>query len=254
VSEEELHAHFAALPPRYFQLHSAGDILDDLLLANRFLRLQVAEEDSALAPVIHWHNDPDRGGTSVKVCTWDRAGLFSKISGSFSAAGLNILSAQIFTRADGIVLDTFFVTDARTGALAEREARDKFEALLVKTLTGGEADLGAHIKPQKLGRTLYQSYAGERMDTQIAFDNETSETRTVIDIVTEDRLGLLYTVSQTLSELGLDISAAKVCTEKGAAIDSFYVSELDGQKILNAERQQQVERRLRHAIARLDQA
>ena len=56
-------------------------------------------------------------------------GLFRKIAGSLSAAGLNILSAQIFTRTDGIVLDTFFVTDAMTGNLAGREQRDEFEKI-----------------------------------------------------------------------------------------------------------------------------
>ena len=78
----------------------------------------------------------DRGYNLVKICTWDRAGLFSKIAGSFSAVGLNILSAQIFTRSDGIVLDEFFVNDARTGNLATREQHEKFDELLAKVLTG----------------------------------------------------------------------------------------------------------------------
>ena len=117
-STEELVAHFEALPPRYFQIHSAREIHDDLLLTHRFMRLQITEEDKPLAPVVNLHNEPDRGYSVVRVCTWDRAGLFAKMAGSLSAVGLTILSAQIFTRQDGIALDTFFVTDAFTGKLA----------------------------------------------------------------------------------------------------------------------------------------
>ena len=253
VDEEALHAHFANLPPRYFQILTAREIMDDVLLVHRFLRLQIAEEDSsALAPVVNWHNEHDRGCNTAKVCTWDRAGLFSKIAGSLSAAGLNILTAQVFTRADGIALDTFYVTDAVTGNLAEREQRDGFENSLNKILTGGEVDIRALIARQKISRPPYQAYTGERIATQISFDNEASETRTLLEIETEDRLGLLYAISQTLAELAIDISTAKICTEKGAAIDSFYVSEESGGKILLPERQKAIERKLRAAIKSLE--
>ena len=72
------------------------------------------------------------------------------------------------------------------------------------------------------------------MPTQIHFDNEASETRTLIEIETEDRLGLLYMISQTFAELAVDIAGARIVTERGAAIDSFYVRELDGGKIVSA--------------------
>ena len=252
ISEEELHAHFGASPPRYFQVLSAREILDDLRLAHRFMRLQISEEENPLAPVVNWSNEPDRGCTSVEICTWDRAGLFSKIAGALSATGLNILSAQIFTRADGIVLDTFYVTDARTGGPAEREQHETFESLLKKVLTGGEVDLSVLIATQRIPKPLYQAYAGERIPTRIYFDNEASETRTRIEIETEDCIGLLYAISQTLSELNLDISGAKICTEKGAAIDSFYVRELDGGKILPAGRQNEIESKLHRAIQSLE--
>ena len=189
---------------------------------------------------MNWHNEHDRGCNTVKVCTWDRAGLFSKIAGSLSAAGLNILTAQVFTRADGIALDTFYVTDAVTGNLAEREQRDGFENSLNKILTGCEVDIRELIARQKISRPPYQAYTGERIATQISFDNEASETRTLLEIETEDRLGLLYAISQTLAELAIEISTAKICTEKGAAIDSFYVSEESGGKILLPERQKAI--------------
>ena len=252
ISEEELQAQFAALPPRYFQIHTATEILDDLALTHRFLQSQVLEEGKAWSPLTAWQDEPNRGYNVVKVCTWDRAGLFSKIAGSFSAVGLNILGAQIFTRTDGVALDTFFVNDAVNGNLATREQHDKFDDVLDRVLTGGEIDLPALIRRHIVAHPRYQAYTGERIPTQIRFDNEASEARTLIEIETEDRLGLLYTISQTLAGLALDISAARIVTERGAAIDSFYVSELDGSKVLSVERQLLIEDRLRSAIHRLD--
>jgi [protein-PII] uridylyltransferase len=253
LSEEELQAHIATLPARYFQIHPARDVLADLILAHRFMRLQTSAEEDVLAPVVNWHNEPDRGYNAVKICTWDRAGLFRKIAGSFSAAGLNILSAQIFTRTDGITLDTYFVADAITGNLAGPDQREHFESVLLKALTGEEVDFPALIGRQKITRPLYQAYTGEKLATQIRLDNDASEDRTLIEIETEDRIGLLYTISQTLTELALDISAAKICTERGAALDSFYVRELaQGGKVLAHERHHSIEHRLRHAIHALD--
>ena len=252
LSEEELRAHFATLPPRYLQIHLAREILDDLILTHRFMRLQIAEEENPLAPVVNWHNEPDRGYNAVKICTWDRAGLFRKIAGSFSATGLNILSAQIFTRTDGIVLDTFCVADAKTGGLADRDQRDKFEAVLNRAMSGEDVDFHALIARHKITRPVYQAYTGERIPTRVQFDTEASDTRTVIEIETEDRIGLLYTISQTLTELDLDMSAAKISTEKGAAIDTFYVCEVEGGKILAPARHHTIERKLRQAIHLLD--
>ncbi|MDB6029022.1 MAG: uridylyltransferase, partial [Verrucomicrobiales bacterium] len=224
-SNEELAGHFANLPPRYFQINDAREILTDLALVHRFMHHQLSEKDEALIPVVQWHNEPDRGYTVVHICTWDRSGLFSKITGALTAAGFNIHSAEIITRNDGIVLDTFFVTDAKTGLLANRNEREQFEEVLTQILTGEEVNLTELIsKAQKTG-TVYRSVEGEKIPTTVHLDNSVSETKTVIDIQTEDRVGLLYTISQTLHELDLNLSVAKVSTEKGAAIDSFYVTD-----------------------------
>jgi len=114
------------------------------------------------------------------------------------------------------------------------------------------APFSALIIGQKVASPLYQSLEGERIPAIIRFDNETSDTRTVIDVETEDHVGLLYAISQALAELDLDIYVAKISTEKGAAIDSFYVSESDGAKITDPERQREIEQKLRAAIARLE--
>jgi [protein-PII] uridylyltransferase len=250
IGPEEADAHFASLPPPYFQIHTAKEILDDLELTHRFMHRLILQNNRALSPVTAWLDEPDRGYNVVKVCTWDRAGLFGKITGSLSAAGLNILSAQIFTRTDGIALDTFFVNDARTGNLAAREQHDKFAELLEKVLNGDTVDLPALIGRQITNRPVYSAYAGERMATEIYFDNDASEARTLIEIETEDQLGLLYAISRTFAELSVDIAGARIVTERGAAIDSFYVRELDGGKITSLERQKDITEKLRSAISR----
>ena len=251
LSEEELQAHFSSLPARYFRIHSAGEIVNHLTMVHRFLQLQFNEENRELEPVITWQHKPDRGYTAVTICTWDRGGLFSKIAGSLTAAGLNILNAQVFSRTDRIIIDTLFVAEAWQGKLPQREEREKFEQLLKTALTG-HLEVDALIARQRKGRPAPAYLEGERLPTRIHFDNQGSDMRTIIDVETEDRIGLLHGLAHALSELRLDISLAKICTEKGAAIDSFYVSELTGAKVTAAERLTTIERKLRAAIASLD--
>lgn len=247
---EEIKAHFATLPPRYFQIHSAREVAADLVQMHRFMHQQVAAVGHPMEPITAWEDDADRGYTSVKISTWDRTGLFSKLAGAFSASGINILGAQVFTRTDEVVLDTFSVTDAYTGGLVGHEARKRFEGLLVKAL-GDDVDLGPLIARHRPARPLYQPVAGLQIPTRIHFDNDLSETRTVLEIETEDRVGLLHVISQVFSECRLDISLAKITTERGAAIDTFYIAEANGQKVLGPDRQKYIEEKLRAAIGAL---
>jgi [protein-PII] uridylyltransferase len=162
------------------------------------------------------------------------------------------MGAQIFTRADGIVLDTFFVNDGRTGNLAGREQREKFSTLLDAVLTGETVNLHKLIAQQTSQRSVYTAYLGERIPTQIRFDNSLSDDRTLIEIETEDRLGLLHAISQTFAEQKLDISTARIVTERGAAMDSFYVREIGGGPIEDPARHAVIELALRSAIGELE--
>jgi [protein-PII] uridylyltransferase len=247
--EEEVDAHFSNLPPRYFQIHTEEEVLADISLIHEFMKLQLSEREEALAPVVSWKDEPDRGYTMVTVCTWDRAGLFTNITGCLTAAGLNILGAEIITRTDGIILDTFYVTDAKSGHLARKEERERFEQLLHRVLTGDEIDFTGLIRKQKVIAPLYVPIGGERIPVGVDFDNNTSKSHTIIDIEAEDRVGLLYAVTQKLAELNLDVSVAKIGTEKGAAMDTLYVRELDGKKITDPDRLREICRELRAAIA-----
>ena len=250
IGAEEVGAHFENLPHRYFRIYQARQIAVDVALSHRFMHKQVEPTQDALEPVLDWHNEPDRGLTRMRVCTWDRPGLFSRIAGSFAASGVNILSAQIFSRTDGLALDSFEVTSGRTGNAVTKDERERFEELLLRALSGEKVDFRqALLRPSSSMKKQERAWMeGQAMPTTIRFDNATSEDSTVIDIETEDRLGLLYEIAEVFAELRLDIYLAKIITEHGAALDSFYVVDADGGKISSLHRQQFIESRLRESI------
>ena len=121
LADEEIEAHFDNLPPRYFRTVPADEIVEDIELVHDFFKQQVLHEDRMLDPAVIWKRDPNRGCSNVGICTWDRPGLFSRVTGVLAECGFNILSAQIFTRDDSIVIDRFFLTDGRTGGLPEAD-------------------------------------------------------------------------------------------------------------------------------------
>jgi [protein-PII] uridylyltransferase len=86
------------------------------------------------------------------------------------------------------------------------------------------------------------------MPTRVEFDNFVSETHTVIDVRAQDRPGLLYLISSTLSTLRLDLSLAKIATEADQVIDVFYVTEADGQKVRGEDRMGEIRGALERAI------
>jgi [protein-PII] uridylyltransferase len=254
-SDDEIDGAFTHFPERYFHIHNAEVICRDLALAHQFMHLQLTTEDRALEPVVYWHNEPDRGFTEFKICTWDRLGLFVKTAGALSAAGLNIHGAHIYSRSDGISLDSFEVIDADSGGLATKKAKEHAEEILTESLSGRlEVDFSKMIVERKYIPPIYQALEDERIETVLRFDNRSSKTHTIVDVETEDRVGLLYFISNALNELGFSIDVARISTEKGAAIDTFYVTDWTGAKVEEVKDQEFLERKIRFAIKRLDKA
>lgn len=245
LSEEELEAHFNHLTPRYFRAHSIRHILVDLEQVNLFLnRVTAKRNEKVLEPIINWHDRPARGYTSLKVCTWDRPGLFTTISGALAATGLNILSARVFSRSDGIIIDTFFVVNAKTGGLAKRAERDKFSKLItLGLLPDGDSAFEEQTMVRREDTEEWQ------LPTRIRIDTQSVESRTIVEVESEDRLGLLHRISNVLTRHDLNIHVARISTEKGAAIDTFYVRTMSGGKPTDENKLDELKRALETEIS-----
>jgi len=101
LSEEEVEAHFNLLPDRYFSYHSEKEVVLHLRMIHKLLEnISSAESIGSLLPVVEWEDDLNLGLTVVHDVTWDRAGLFYKLAGALSVAGVNILSTKAISRND----------------------------------------------------------------------------------------------------------------------------------------------------------
>ena len=248
---EEIYSHFELMPASYYINTSAEDVARHLMVIHRFLtrQLEVEAAEDALVPVVDWQSFPAQSYSQVSIATWDRLGLFSKICGALASAELNILRANVYTRGDHVVLDVFDVCDKDLAAVTDQRAIQTAEGMLERMLANREIiEFTDVLTRLRAVRGVTPKIREVHIPTVVEFDNEISKGRTIIEIQTEDRLGLLYTITHTLSELGLDISFAKISTEKGAAIDVFYVQDQLGNKIADSARLGGIRSKLEAAI------
>ncbi|HEX4084157.1 MAG TPA: [protein-PII] uridylyltransferase [Chthoniobacteraceae bacterium] len=244
--EEEVEAHFQYMPDYYFQTNPAQDIAAHIKLFRAFLERESRGMENALAPVVKWVAHPEQGHSEVWICTWDRQALLAKIAGSLSVAHLNILSADIFTRGDSLALDFFRVCDTKFQAVTDQRDVTAVEKMLKQALSQEDFDFRPLLQKAKRRPGFHLS---QELDfpTRISIDNGAHPVYTLVDIQTPDRLGLLYYLLRAFSDTRVNIVLSRITTEKGAAIDSFYVADEDGRKIRDPERITEIQKALQQA-------
>ena len=173
----------------------------------------------------------ESGLAEYTLYTQDRlaSGIFYKTTGVLAARGIQILSAQVATHANGMVVDVFQVSDPDGHATPERIAAIAAD---VQAVLRGEETVEAlmtrysRFAPAATTRLLPASI-------RVAVDNESSHRFTVIDVFAPDRRGLLYRIARTLFDLGLSVHGAIISTQLDQIVDVFYVSGQDGGKIVD---------------------
>jgi len=229
---DEIDAHFEHMPDRYFQAYSVAEIVEHVRLFRRFLEDRDSENLPPLAPAVQWNPHPNRGHSEFLFCGWDRNGLLARIAGSLSVAQLNILSADVFTRTDNLVLDIFRVCNTRFEAVTDESDTALVEKRLLQSLEEEQYDFGPLLEKSRKKRGFQLS---QELDfpTRIVIDNDAHPVYTLVDIQTPDRLGLLYRLLNAFAATNVQIALSRISTEKGAAIDAFYVTDMDGRKLRN---------------------
>ncbi len=230
ISADEINAHFGLLPDRYFIHTDTDEVALHIRMVNKLLTsITSADSVGSLRPIIEWKDDLNRSLTVVNVVTWDRAGLFYKLAGAFSVAGLSILGAKVISRTDHIAIDTFYVVEPGRGIVQSASAQEKFAKTIEEALVANK-DLMPDITAQakKIASTRYlSSPSGEMLHSSfpptVDVYHELSMQRTIVEIQARDQIGLLYRLAKTISDHTFDITFARIGTERGVAIDTFYI-------------------------------
>lgn len=210
----------------------------------------IATQHPLIAPPLQLHEvrtlatEGVRPGTyALTVVASDRSGLLSLIAGALSLAGLSILSAQVFTTDDGTAVDVFDVEGTFEREVGEERWRD-FRSTLRKAIEG-RLSLPYRVEEK---RRRYPATRGD-VPIGVTVDNTASDFSTVIEVGAPDRIGLLFDVTRTLSELGLDVHLAKVATYGDRVVDAFYVRDELGRKVDDDERIAELRRVLEARLA-----
>jgi len=237
---EVVRQHLDLMPVRYVLTTSGARVAQHLQLIERVRRGE---------PVAtRWAAFPMAGYSEVLVCAPGSPGRFAKVVGTLTANGINILSAQLFSRADGVLIRTFQVSDGRGAAPADETVWQRF-ARDLRGVVLEQVPVRDLIKARRKDLLSRPRPTGAEIQTRIEFDNVVSERYTVIDVRAQDRLGLLYLITSTLSDLDVDVTLAKITTEVDQAMDVFYATERDGRKLPEGERMEAIREALTRAIA-----
>lgn len=236
LSPERIEFNMKTLPQRFFLSRKSDNIA-------RCLRVIESLRDAAAGGVlVAEHLDaPDGRTTEFIISTWDAPGLFAKITGVLAANSVNILSADIYTRTDGAVLDIFRVNDPAGGPVVDPEKWAKIKGDLFAAFTGA---LNVALRVSRRKKPLINIKRAPYRPPRIEFDQESSEKCTIIEVYAHDRVGLLFDITHTLTGLGLYIDRAIIATEVDQAADVFYVKDIFGQKIREPEKMKRIKEKL----------
>jgi [protein-PII] uridylyltransferase len=223
VAEARIDAFFDMMPRRYFVSHTPPQI------ARHALALLAFDPDQQR--VSKTVRDMRAGFSELIVCARDRHGLYADVAGCITAAGVNILGSHVYTTKNGLALEVYRVATPEGDEEVRAQRWARFEAGLGRVLAGEErvADLIARQQRPVRGARRIASHTPPSVQVR----NDVSDFYTVIDVNADDRLGLLYDLTRTITAHDLEIYVSKATTVLDQAADSFYVKSSDQKRLLD---------------------
>ena len=239
--------HFAQMPKRYFRFRSAKDVRTHIRAIWQFYDRRGRRPDTPFEAAFQWIPHTNKGYTELVIVTENSPLLLEKTCCALAANGINILSADIYTRPDGLVLDIFRVTTTEQTAVDNQIQELSVVQSLYQIHEQEAYDPDKHLvlKPNYLRET---SEGAIPFPVRVYADPDADLNFTVVEVQAIDRVGLLHDLFHILNKHRLQTVHSRIATEKGAALDAFYVLDGDGQKVTDPQRLANLTRDIREVI------
>ncbi len=206
------------------------------------IALNLAQLEAAAGEALHVACEyyAARGATLVTVIAADHPGLFYRIAGGIHLAGGNIIDARIHTARNGVAVDNFLVQDPLGRPFMEQSQLARIRTMIADALAN-RVKLVPQLAARPLARPRAEAFT---VRPQVTFDNSASSRFTVVEIGARDRPALLNRLARALFEARLIVHSAHIATYGERAADTFYVTDLLGEKVMQEARLRAVEAKL----------
>jgi [protein-PII] uridylyltransferase len=241
-SDAEKEEHFARGYTPYWLSFPIDTLVRQAELVRR------AERDKQPLAIEH-RVQADRSVTEITIYTLDTHGLFARLAGAMAISGANIVDAKIFTLANGMALDTFWIQDLE-GKPFDGPQRLARLAARVEISLSNRLDIARELDSQRSSWPKRDRVF--TVQPRVLIDNNASDTFTVIEVNGRDRPGFLHIVTRALTRLNLQIQSAHITTYGERAVDVFYVKDLFGLKVVNADKLKQIAAEVEKSIRDFD--
>ena len=243
---DQLDRHFKMMPASYFRFRDPKSVPSHVKSVHHFLRRE-AESDGDFQCGTHLSDFPERGYSELVIASRDQPGLLEKICCAIAAQNINIISADFHTRTDGIVVNIFRVCTVDFEPVTSPRIRENFFTTLQQLGNTQTYDPADFLRPKK--NLLHDSEnPGFTFPVTVAIRNDLHPTATAIEVQAVDRIGLLHDLLHEINNVDLDTVHARICTEKGAAIDTLYVTRPGGGQATDSNQLEDLRQRLNAVI------